>query len=74
MGGVIAKKKKSFLDRIVERTINKPSPNTQTNCYDDFCEVSINEDDASALTSRRAELESSIHGNSDAMVVFSGKR
>jgi|GEM_PF-6132129 len=71
MSGVIAKKKKSFIDRIVERTINKPSPNTQANIT---CEIRVNEDDTSAISSRRAELKSSTHSNLDAMVIFNDKR
>lgn len=74
MRGVIKKKKKSVFARIVGKIWTAISPCEQASVTSDvpFDDVRISKEDVIAIATRRGELRTSVHSNSDAMVTFDG--
>ena len=75
MSSVIKKKNKSLLAKIIVGIKADPLPSEQGIFASDvpLDDVCIDDCDAALIASRRNDLRTTKHGNSDAMVIFEGK-
>jgi hypothetical protein len=72
MSSVIAKKKKTLLDKILEKVKKNILPSEQggINCDIPLADVWTDDEEKNTIISRRSELKTILHGNSDAVITF----
>lgn len=73
MVSVVKRKNKSLLAKIIEKIKSERFPPEQCLALDiPFSDIRLGDDIANSIASRRAELRTAKHGNTDAVVTFRG--